>query len=130
MDIRISLGLLLAMATLSYGLKCNVCNSEDDKTCMDDPYESKHLQECAEGQFCRKIFQNIRGEESVIRACGNVVTEKYPINECYTTVLEEYNTVSCACDNEDGCNGSTSVSPASVLAMTFMAAVAAYLAKQ
>jgi len=129
MDIRISLGLLLALATLSYGMKCQVCNSHDDETCA-DPYTGSHLKDCAEGEFCRKIYQNIRGEKSYIRSCGSEVTEKYKLGDCYTTVLEEYNTEVCTCNNEEGCNGSTSVSPASIFSMTLMAAVAAYINRQ
>ena len=56
------------------------------------------------------IGQHVEGEEdneaSVIRTCGKSVTEKYPVNECYTTVLEEYNTEVCSC-SEDGCNSAS-----------------------
>ena len=54
-----------------------------------------------------------------MRSCG--WEEDKVERECYTTVLEEYNTEVCSCDNESGCNGSTSVSPASIFSMTLSA---------
>ena len=64
----------------------------------------------------------MRGDERIIRSCGY---EKYK-NDCYKTVLEEYNTYVCTCD-EDGCNGAATLSvlPATVLAM--LAAATAWL---
>ena len=51
----------------------------------------------------------VRGMESIIRGCGY---EKKMVGdeerECYTTVLEEYNTLVCACEG-DGCNGSSQI---------------------
>merc|ERR1719237_166946 len=62
--------------------------------CPADTADKKH--------FCRKIYQNVRGDERVIRSCGWIKDERE--RACYSTVLEEYNTDVCACDNEDGCN--------------------------
>lgn len=46
----------------------------------------------------------VRGDERVIRGCGYEVDPRG--RDCYTTVLEEYNTEVCAC-KEDGCNSAT-----------------------
>ena len=88
-----------------------------------DPFSnetmSKYLKECAplniqansaepaddkEPTLCRKVDQYVRGEASVIRSCA---TEVYK-NECYKTVSQEYNTLSCTCEG-NGCNGSAGV---------------------
>jgi hypothetical protein len=60
--------------------------------------------------MCRKIYQDVRGDIRVIRGCaweeytrlGEKESQK---NICYKTVMEEYNTYVCTCDNEEGCNG-------------------------
>ena len=49
-------------------------------------------------------FVLVRGDERVIRGCGYEEDPKG--RDCYTTVLEEYNTEVCMC-NEDGCNSAT-----------------------
>merc|ERR1711997_1072563 len=76
--------------------------------------------------LCRKIYQNVRGDERVVRSCGYLEykTSGDEIKDCYTTVLEEYNTYVCTC-KEDGCNGSTTiqVSMISVLMAFVLAAV-------
>merc|ERR1719507_920376 len=76
--------------------------------------------------FCRKIYQNGRGDERIIRGCGyekytNLAGEEKPD---YKTVLEEYNTYVTTCDT-DKCNGSTTirVSMISVLMAMVLAAV-------
>jgi len=125
MDLRLSAFVLFALVAVSHGLECHQCSSKDDAACA-DPFEGDFKKPCAEGEFCRKIYQNIRGDVSVIRSCGSELTEKYGQNDCYTTVLEEYNTISCACDAE-GCNGSSALSGLSVASVTLLAAVAAYL---
>merc|ERR1712045_365721 len=76
--------------------------------CLGDPFyfedtpdeqkTQKFLAECpADGKeyFCRKIYQNVRGDERIIRGCGYEADPKG--RDCYTTVLEEYNTEVCAC---------------------------------
>ena len=63
----------------------------------------------------------VRDEESVIRTCGK--EEDTKDRDCYTTVLEEYNTEVCSC-KEDLCNSATSVSAASVAASVLTAALA------
>jgi hypothetical protein len=45
----------------------------------------------------------VRGDERVIRSCG---WEKHEKGDCYSTVLEEYNTYVCAC-YEEGCNSAS-----------------------
>merc|ERR1712066_924105 len=118
-------------------LKCHQCTSYTHTMCGDPfTHEDGQLKtkefekECpADGNdytLCRKIYQNVRGDERVIRSCGyeeyeNIAGEK---KDCYTTVLEEYNTYVCTC-NTDGCNGSTTiqVSMISVLMALVMAAV-------
>merc|ERR1712156_1252762 len=131
MDHRISLILLLVVA-LSFGdaLKCHQCNSHDNEKCG-DPFvddegnvlTDEFLLPCADANatLCRKIYQYIRGEESIIRTCGKE-EQKY---DCYTTVLEEYNSEVCACDNEDGCNGSSALSVSFV--SIILTALGAYL---
>merc|ERR1712107_183500 len=68
---------------------------------------SQYLKECPveDGKefFCRKIYQNVRGVERVIRSCGWEKQSK----PCYSTVLEEYNTYVCMCDDRDGCNSAS-----------------------
>ena len=65
----------------------------------------------------------MRGDERIIRGCG-VVEYK---NECYKTVLEEYNTYVCQCKG-DGCNGATTIASSAVLS-SLLAVVLAYVAK-
>jgi len=130
--------LLLAVPFLAYGLQCYQCNSAEDKDCMDPFVEEpindgeqpkvkqelkdKFLKTCpAEETLCRKTDQYVRGEASVIRSCA---TEEYK-NECYKTVLEEYNTLSCTC-KEDECNHAPA-SLASLATIALMALVAVAL---
>jgi len=129
--------LLLAAPFLAYGIKCYQCNSAEDKDCM-DPFVDEpindgekpkvkdaakgFLNDCpAEATLCRKTDQYVRGEASVIRSCA---TEEYK-NECYKTVLEEYNTLSCTC-KEDECNHAPA-SLASLATIALMALVAVAL---
>jgi len=124
-------------------IKCYQCNSYDNQNCADPFFYEEEaekepmkrtmkdpsmLQECEDPKatLCRKIYQNVRGDERVIRTCGWVEDPKG--RECYTTVLEEYNTEVCSCDPKktfDGCNGATGYS-ISLLA-TLSAVVLAYL---
>ncbi len=46
----------------------------------------------------------MRGDVRIIRKCG---WEEYK-NDCYKTVLEEYNTYVCQCKH-DGCNGASTL---------------------
>lgn len=113
------LALVVFIAAQGEALDCYQCSSYTDSHCADPfffenddgtkvPKTPTFLQPCParddgkEYTMCRKIFQNVRGEERVIRTCGY---EEYKNEqECYTTVLEEYNTYVCGC-KEDGCNG-------------------------
>jgi len=103
------LGLIL-LALVPSGnavIKCHVCNSKSDGECgdpffhednPDTPKTSKFVQECAsDATFCRKITQTVRDDSRVIRSCGTEEHEEG--RECYSTVLEEYNTYVCACKN-------------------------------
>jgi hypothetical protein len=119
-------------------LKCHQCTSQIDAECADPMwYEpekegaprklktEKFLRDCPTDKnytICRKIFQNVRGNERVIRSCGYVEHK----NECYQTVLEEYNTHVCQC-KEDGCNGAQSIN-LSFAVMTTAMAIAAFFA--
>ena len=111
----VALLLLFCLIRASSPLQCFVCDSYIDAHCGDpfyheDDYEYNNkrpkdpslLRPCPPDSFCRKIYQNVRGEERVIRSCGSVPDETD--RDCYTTVHEEYNTLVCQCDNEDGCN--------------------------
>ena len=135
--------LLLFLATgaplLAFGLQCYQCNSNkvNEGDCA-DPFlnERKYLKECAPlnveansmepannkvPTLCRKVRQYVRGEASVIRACA---TEEYK-NECYKTVSQEYNTLSCTCKG-DGCNGAANAA-ASLVATAAVALLAVAL---
>merc|ERR1711923_353802 len=108
--------LLLCLVETGSGIKCHQCNSYDDYHCADPfyyadspdkPKTDKFLKDCPDDgktYFCRKIFQNVRSDERIIRGCGYIPDDKG--RECYTTVLEEYNTEVCACDT-DGCNSAS-----------------------
>lgn len=133
----VALLLLFCFVDSGEGIKCYVCNSYEHALCADpffhldgnDP-ENKEAksgsdfeQDCpadsaGKTHFCRKIYQNVRGDERVIRSCGWVEDSRG--RECYTTVLEEYNTEVCAC--KEGLCNTASVSTMSV--MTILSAVA------
>lgn len=138
-----ALVVVLALAvTQGEALQCYQCNSLHDTTCNDPFYEEvteagsdevkrvvkaeaqKHLKDCPsdgnEYTLCRKIYQTIRGKDSIIRTCGY---EEYK-TQCYKTVLEEYNTYVCACEG-DGCNGSSALSTPFV--SIILAVLGAYL---
>jgi len=118
-------------------LWCYQCNSYTDQNCADpfffaeeahkepalrQPKDPKMLKKCDKGHLCRKIYQNVRGDERVIRSCGWVDDTKD--RDCYTTVLEEYNTLVCSCKTK-GCNGAAGYT-ISLLA-TMSAVALAYL---
>jgi len=132
-----ALALLLAILDSGVGLQCYQCNSYEHALCA-DPFHfedtmavksgSEFLKDCpaneaasdgkpAKNYFCRKIYQNVRGDERVIRSCGYIEDEKK--RKCYTTVLEEYNTEVCACP-DPGCN---SASMSSITVMTIISSV-------
>lgn len=118
-------------------LKCYQCSSYEDAQC-NDPFledsqqrstkaemDEKFLQPCEEkATFCRKIYQNVRGDERIIRSCGWELYKDVAEPNCYKTVLEEYNTYVCQCFGE-GCNGSSmlSVSVMAMLSAVFLAAL-------
>lgn len=119
--------LLLAFVAPGDGIKCYVCNSFENALCADPFYydsellkpfderkpksEETFLKDCpadsGHAYFCRKIYQNVRGEERVIRSCGWIEDDRK--REMYTTVLEEYNTEVNICKS-DKCNSSTMTS--------------------
>jgi len=127
------LAVIFAIASTGEALQCHQCTSYEHAKCADpftylDGEERKlktneFLKDCPtdrEYTLCRKVYQNVRGDERVIRSCGY---EEYK-NDCYKTVLEEYNTYVCTC-KEDGCNGSSTiqVSMISVLMAGILAAL-------
>jgi len=129
--------LLLCLVDSGAGIQCYKCNSYEDALCgdpfkHDDNGEIKSaddfLEDCPADtkerkHFCRKIYQNVRGDERVIRSCGWV--KDFKNRTCYTTVLEEYNTEVCGCDY-DKCNTAI-VSSTSLLTVVASAGLALYL---
>jgi len=119
--------LLLALVAPGDGIDCYVCNSFENALCADPFYHDdqmlkpqsernpkshdEFLQTCGDDKpyFCRKIYQNVRGDERVIRSCGWIEDDRDPPREKYTTVLEEYNTEVNVC-KENKCNSSTMTS--------------------
>merc|ERR1711887_182967 len=130
---------LLLLATIidsGSGLNCYQCNSYEDALCADPFFHydengeeagpksgNDFLKACPadtadKEHFCRKIYQNVRGDERVIRSCGWIKDERE--RECYSTVLEGYNTDVCAC-KEDGCNSATTSSISVIAVLSTMA---------
>merc|ERR1712080_439000 len=123
--------LLFCLVDSGAGIKCYQCNSYEQALCADPFFHSDNgeaksgrefLDDCPadtadKKHFCRKIYQNVRGDVRVIRSCGWVPDSKG--RECYTTVLEEYNTEVCACD-KDECNPA---SLSSISVITVLSAV-------
>merc|ERR1712061_731128 len=132
---------LLLLATIidsGSGLNCYQCNSYEHALCADpffhEPTEEGQLQGPAKSgndflkpcpadtvdkkHFCRKIYQNVRGDERVIRSCGWIKDERE--RACYSTVLEEYNTDVCACKGEL-CNSATAKSISVIAVLSTMA---------
>merc|ERR1712241_304492 len=128
--------ILLAVIYLSgqgYGLQCHQCSTLTHTKCGDPfffegeadedgnpiPRTTEFLLDCParddgnEYTLCRKMYQNVRGEERVTRSCG-YIPYKEKADSCYSTVLEEYNTYVCTCEG-DGCNGSSANGPATTL---------------
>jgi len=115
----VALLVLMCLIDTGSSIKCHVCNSYEHGRLCADPQTHEdgkpvrtddQLVECGNENdpagrdyFCRKIYQNVRGDERIIRSCGYVKDEGKD-RDCYTTVLEEYNTLVCQCNNEDGCN--------------------------
>merc|ERR1712083_1092228 len=117
-------------------LKYYQCNSYEDALCADPFFHDElgqdgeqlaksgddFLDECPndgkEYKFCRKIYQNVRGDERVIRSCGWIPDAKG--RTCYSTVLEEYNTEVCACEG-DGCNTAATSSISVIAVLSTMA---------
>jgi len=133
----IAVVILAAVFATGEALECHQCTSYIHTQCGDPFFadadgqpkaNEEFLQDCGDAKYtlCRKIYQNVRGDERIIRSCGY---EEYfnsagdPKDE-YTTVLEEYNTYVTTCST-DGCNSSTTfrVSMISVLMAVVLAAV-------
>jgi len=74
--------------------------------------------------MCRKIYQDVRGDVRVIRSCAWEKNPKKddPENNCYKTVMEEYNTYVCTCNDEKLCNGA-SLTQASALLFALLPVV-------
>merc|ERR1712121_196496 len=133
MDSRlVILGAALVIAatllTGSEGISCNVCNSYEQTKCGDPFIEGlqEFQEECPRDNntyFCRKIYQNVRGKERVVRGCG-WLTKAGSDKEYYTTVSEEYNTEVWMC-KEDNCNSASMFSISSVA--VFSTLLMAYL---
>jgi len=111
--------LVLCLVESGSSIKCHQCNSYGDFHCADpfyypddetkQPKTEEFLKDCPDDgndYFCRKIYQNVRGDVRIIRGCGYIKEEREEQRECYTTVLEEYNTEVCSC-YEDGCNSAS-----------------------
>jgi len=154
MDSRLVLpAVLLVLCSLvdtGSGIECYQCNSYEDALCG-DPFKFEdgkkevksgedYLKPCEipEGvnqttqMFCRKLYQNVRSDVRVIRSCGWIHDEKSKHHlgdeagrDCYTTVLEEYNTEVCEC-YDDKCNSAT-MSSMSVTVAILSSVVLGYL---
>jgi len=103
---------IFAMIPSGSSIQCHQCSSYTDVHC-DDPFyyednkgvakTTEYLKDCpndGKDYFCRKIFQNVRGDTRVIRSCG---WEKHEKGDCYSTV----------CDT-DGCNSGSMFSLSSL----------------
>jgi len=128
--------LLLCLIDTGSSLQCHQCNSYTDAHCADPfyhlddadkkPKTDEFLQDCpndGKEYFCRKIYQNVRGDERVIRSCGYIKDDRQD-RTCYTTVLEEYNTLVCQC-TEEGCNSASMYKMSTVAVLS--AVLLAYL---
>lgn len=141
MNLFTSLLICGVMATTIAGvkaLKCHQCTTYEHTQCGDPFYfddgnprsEDKYLKDCPEDgknyTLCRKMYQNVRGDERVVRSCGweQSYSSDGEARDCYSTVLEEYNTYVCTCSG-DGCNGSTTstISMISIVLAFVLAAV-------
>lgn len=132
----VGLLVIIYVSGLGEALKCHQCNQETHTKCGDPfyyegevdaegkpvPRTTEFLLDCpSDGKnytLCRKMFQNVRGEERVIRNCGYIEKKRMGTDEvvdCYSTVLEEYNTFVCTCKDGDGCNGSADNGPLAAL---------------
>ena len=94
----------MSLLTITTSLSCHQCSTVTDPGCA-DPYTGQaNMTLCPtvtdrEYTLCRKISQKVRGKVDVFRRCGWVEDER----ECYTTKLDEYNSMVCQC-KEDMCN--------------------------
>jgi len=120
---------LLALVPAGSGIQCHQCSSHEDINCGDPffyedkpdvPKTNEYLKDCPQDDereyYCRKIYQNVRGVERVIRGCGWEEQTK----DCYSTVLEEYNTYVCKC-TKDGCNSASMFSISSLAVVSTLA---------
>jgi hypothetical protein len=113
-------GSVEAATEVTTPLHCHQCSTYKDSQCDDPFFENSQgekkdnvqfLKPCKEegAKFCRKIWQNVRGDVRIIRSCAWEINKENNTNNCYKTVLEEYNTLVCQCFGS-GCNTSSMLS--------------------
>merc|ERR1739842_138668 len=86
----------------SSSLSCYQCSTVTDPDCVDPIKTNMMATTCPKDKeytICRRIHQEVRGNVTVIRNCGWIENE----NECYSTRLDEFNTLVCQC-KENMCN--------------------------
>merc|ERR1711935_937334 len=100
----ISAAVFLVLTFIESGdsLKCYQCNSYVDANCADPFFYAEEADKKPEDRVMKDpSMLTDCPEDRVIRSCGWIPDDKG--RDCYTTVLEEYNTLVCAC-KEEGCN--------------------------
>merc|ERR1712215_427541 len=101
--------LILGLTARELCIRCYDCHSDRETGCGDPFPKKDYLVECKKEDttdktfFCRKIYQNVRGNTTVIRSCA-YVKDTQKGRDCYTTVSEEFDTKVCQCWDVDGCN--------------------------
>jgi len=108
----------------SYAESGELINPDDFKKKCNDPNVKAELGFTETATMCRKIYQDVRGDVRVIRSCAWETNPKKddPENNCYKTVMEEYNTYVCTCNDENFCNGA-SLTQASALLFALLPVV-------
>lgn len=92
-------------------VKCYVCNSMNvsQSQCADEfrkttTNDKNFIQDCGPDSFCRKQYQDIRGEVRVSRSCGTQWDDTKEDGSCLATNSEDIHLLSCQCRG-DTCNG-------------------------